>query len=145
QAEDGIRDKLVTGVQTCALPILNRKVADEIVRTGRQYTACELMDLGIIDNVVDSGEGVHAVAELMKKRSRQRNAHAAMNRVDKIDRKSVVQELHDVVKLWVDCALGMSPQSLEWMQRLYQRQVAVFGRRIEVAPPTADISKTAAA
>ena len=23
QAEDGIRDKLVTGVQTCALPILN--------------------------------------------------------------------------------------------------------------------------
>src|SRR5205823_8216117 len=27
QAEDGIRDKLVTGVQTCALPILNVDVA----------------------------------------------------------------------------------------------------------------------
>src|SRR2546425_94842 len=26
QAEDGIRDKLVTGVQTCALPILQRRV-----------------------------------------------------------------------------------------------------------------------
>src|SRR2546425_6520854 len=26
QAEDGIRDKLVTGVQTCALPILNASV-----------------------------------------------------------------------------------------------------------------------
>src|SRR5205823_10570399 len=25
QAEDGIRDKLVTGVQTCALPILKKK------------------------------------------------------------------------------------------------------------------------
>src|SRR5205823_9673551 len=27
QAEDGIRDKLVTGVQTCALPILNDMLA----------------------------------------------------------------------------------------------------------------------
>src|SRR5207247_6921076 len=28
QAEDGIRDPLVTGVQTCALPILIKKVAE---------------------------------------------------------------------------------------------------------------------
>ena len=26
QAEDGIRDRLVTGVQTCALPILLKKI-----------------------------------------------------------------------------------------------------------------------
>src|SRR2546425_2105878 len=30
QAEDGIRDKLVTGVQTCALPISIRMAASEI-------------------------------------------------------------------------------------------------------------------
>jgi len=109
----------------------NRKVADEIVRTGRQYTALELADLGIIDMVVESGQGAVAVAELMKKRSRQRNAHAAMTRVDKIVRPVVLQELHDVVKLWVDCALEMSPQSLEWMQRLYQRQLGIFAREIQ--------------
>src|SRR5687767_2952690 len=37
QAEDGIRDKLVTGVQTCALPILGVAVAgpfNEIFRSG---------------------------------------------------------------------------------------------------------------
>src|SRR5205823_12009309 len=28
QAEDGIRDKLVTGVQTCALPILRHSASD---------------------------------------------------------------------------------------------------------------------
>src|SRR5258708_27702570 len=36
QAEDGIRDDLVTGVQTCALPISHSaapKLADELVRT----------------------------------------------------------------------------------------------------------------
>src|SRR2546430_8375054 len=32
QAEDGIRDLTVTGVQTCALPISARKVAAEAIR-----------------------------------------------------------------------------------------------------------------
>src|SRR5205823_7893247 len=31
QAEDGIRDKLVTGVQTCALPIFESDTGDKIV------------------------------------------------------------------------------------------------------------------
>src|SRR2546425_11177976 len=30
QAEDGIRDKLVTGVQTCALPIFSKLVVERI-------------------------------------------------------------------------------------------------------------------
>ena len=124
---------------------VNRKIAEDIVRTGRQYTAVELLDLGIIDDVVDTGEGAFAVKDLMKKRERQRGAHAAMNRVDRIIRPIVLQELHEVARLWVDCALGMSPQSLEWMQRLYQRQLAIFGRRIEVAPLTAGTSKISAA
>src|SRR5207247_5562812 len=32
QAEDGIRDPLVTGVQTCALPILRRGLAYSLIR-----------------------------------------------------------------------------------------------------------------
>src|SRR6266404_9787283 len=35
QAEDGIRDKLVTGVQTCALPILIELVLEPGTRRGR--------------------------------------------------------------------------------------------------------------
>src|SRR2546425_2782628 len=34
QAEDGIRDKLVTGVQTCALPIYNARVYQSWMRLG---------------------------------------------------------------------------------------------------------------
>jgi hypothetical protein len=37
------------------------------------------------------------------------------------------------VQLWVDCAVQLEPRSLEWMQRLYQRQLAVFGRPLELA------------
>jgi len=124
---------------------VSRNIADDLVRSGRQYSATELLDLGIVDAVVDVGEGQFAVRDLIKKRGRQRNAHAAMNRVDRILRPISLQELHDVVKLWVDCALAMSPHSLQWMQRLYQRQLAIFGRRIDAASLRSDISNASAA
>src|SRR5205823_11795259 len=39
QAEDGIRDKLVTGVQTCALPILRIAVVEELRSRRRPHAA----------------------------------------------------------------------------------------------------------
>ena len=111
----------------------SRSVADEMVRTGRQYTALELLELGVVDQVVDTGEGMNAMRKLMRKRANQEAGHAAMNTVDRIVHPLGIQELHDIVKIWVDCALRLSPRNLEWMQRLYQRQLAIFGRPLEVA------------
>ena len=107
---------------------VGRSVADEMVRTGRQYSALELLELGVIDQVVDTGDGMNAVCKLIKRREHQLTAHNAMNVVDRLVRPVTLQELNDVVKIWVDCALKLSPRGLEWMQRLYQRQVAIFGR-----------------
>lgn len=106
---------------------VNRRVAEEMVRTGRQYNAVELFEMGVIDQVVDSGEGFSAVQALFKQREHQQAAHVSMNLADRLVRPLSLQELHDVVKLWVDCALQLSPRSLQWMQRLYQRQLAIFG------------------
>jgi DSF synthase len=111
---------------------VNRNIAEEMVRTGRQYSALELLDMGVIDQVVDSGTGVDAVRRLLRKREHQQAAHIAINAVDRLVRPLGLQELHEVVKIWVDCALQLSPRSLEWMQRLYQRQLAIFGRPPEV-------------
>src|SRR5205823_9994863 len=52
QAEDGIRDKLVTGVQTCALPICR-------VRYSRNFRSCtQIMD-GIGGSGSDMGADSH--------------------------------------------------------------------------------------
>src|SRR5207248_6180116 len=49
QAEDGIRDRTVTGVQTCALPILDDRLGD-CSRTARHlFTPSELSDQPRID------------------------------------------------------------------------------------------------
>ena len=44
QAEDGIRDDLVTGVQTCALPIL--ELLPVLRRTFSEFTSAERRKLG---------------------------------------------------------------------------------------------------
>ena len=65
---------------------VGRKTADELVRSGRQYTALELLDLGVLDRVVETGEGGRAVREIVARRQHQHAAHAAMNRVDRMIR-----------------------------------------------------------
>ena len=127
---------------------VGRSAADEIVRTGRQYTALELLDLGIVDHVAESGEGMEALQKLMRRREHQKAGHSAISAVDRLIRPLTMQELHDVAKIWVDCALKLSPRGLEWMQRLYQRQLAIFGRPLEVAGENAaaePLSQVAAA
>jgi DSF synthase len=125
---------------------VGRKTADDLVRSGRQYTALELLDLGVVDRVVETGEGERAVRDIVARRQHQQAAHAAMNRIDRMIRPVTMQELYEVVTLWVECAMQMSPRSLEWMQRLYQRQLAVFGRPLESCPAAVhDVQATIAA
>src|SRR5205823_9583208 len=45
QAEDGIRDKLVTGVQTCALPIFNRDSVRRMPASSLPVASCVTIDV----------------------------------------------------------------------------------------------------
>src|SRR5699024_11737320 len=51
KAEDGIRDRSVTGVQTCALPILSFRVADHkaIKAWEEKYNQLEMRHSGLVD------------------------------------------------------------------------------------------------
>src|SRR5205823_11578914 len=72
QAEDGIRDKLVTGVQTCALPIsrvegVHAVLIGEDLEAGGAYRSeleAEAERLGVADRVVFAGYRPAAAAEL---------------------------------------------------------------------------------
>src|SRR5690606_39916300 len=58
QAEDGIRDFHVTGVQTCALPIELQRGADELRERGGDI-------LDIVCDVTRPGEVEHMVEEVI--------------------------------------------------------------------------------
>src|SRR5207245_5438988 len=59
QADDGIRDATVTGVQTCALPIYPPRAGELAVDDGRMRQVAD--ELG--DRPVDRGQKLEEVAE----------------------------------------------------------------------------------
>jgi DSF synthase len=101
---------------------VGEKRGEEILTSGRIYSAQEMHDLGVIDRVVEDGQGEAGVAALIKQRSRTRNGlygiSAARRRVQKIE----LAELIDIVEIWVDCALRLNTRDLKLMQRLVSRQ-----------------------
>src|SRR6266542_5433603 len=59
QAEDGIRDATVTGVQTCALPIYARLAADEHARLSWQRRLYDPREIGVGDGAAGGVEEHH--------------------------------------------------------------------------------------
>jgi DSF synthase len=101
---------------------VGEKRGEEILTSGRIYSAEQMLELGVIDRVVDDGRGEAEVAALIKSRARMRNGlygiAAARRRVQKIE----LAELADIVEIWVDCALRLNSRDLKLMQRLVSRQ-----------------------
>ena len=101
---------------------VGKRVTEELISTGRVYSADDMLAMGVVDVVVEQGRGEAEVANYIKARSRNRNGMAgiaaARRRVHKLD----YEELLGVVEVWVDTALGLSGRDLKLMQRLVSRQ-----------------------
>jgi len=108
---------------------VGRKLTDELISSGRIYSADDMLAMGVVDLVVDEGKGEGEVASFIRSRARNRNGltglAAARRRVNKLD----FQELEAVVDIWVDTALRLSSRDLKLMQRLVSRQSEMCGNR----------------
>ncbi|OKL42324.1 crotonase/enoyl-CoA hydratase family protein [Pseudovibrio exalbescens] len=109
-----------------AYSFLSRKVdghrAEEMMMSGRIYTAEELQELGLVDVVVEPGEGVAATQDYIQRNMRKFNAHSAIYRSGRVVKPVSYQELRQVVDLWVEAALQLSSSDLRKMERLVKAQ-----------------------
>ena len=101
---------------------IGQRAAEHVIASGRIYSAEEMLGIGVIDEVVPDGEGEAGVHRLIGKRARTRNGlsaiAAARRRVNRIE----FAELTDIVQIWVEAALRLTPRDLKLMQRLVSRQ-----------------------
>jgi len=101
---------------------IGQRSAEQLIASGKIYSAEEMAALGVIDRVTEDGNGEADVAALIRSRSRSRNGFAglaqARRRVHQLD----FSELLDVVQVWVDSALRLTQRDLKLMQRLVSRQ-----------------------
>lgn len=101
---------------------VGKRVAEELISSGRIYGADDMLALGVVDRVVDQGQGESEVGNFIKSRSRSRNGMAGIAAARRCVHKLDYEELLGVVEIWVDTALSLSGRDLKLMQRLVSRQ-----------------------
>ncbi len=109
-----------------ALSLLSRKIglrkAEEVIMSGKVFTAKEMYDLGVVDELTESGTGLEVVRTLIKNRQRKRNSYRAMSLAKREFQPVTHAEMKAVVGVWVDAALRLENRDLRMMARLVRAQ-----------------------
>jgi DSF synthase len=96
--------------------------AEEMMLSGRTYTADEMKDAGLLQFVVEPGEAIDAARDYMH---RNRRRHAGMRGIFRTGREvnpMSLEELYRVVSIWADSCLQLSERDLKVMERLVGAQ-----------------------
>ena len=101
---------------------VGRRITEELLSTGKIYSADDMLALGVIDAVVDRGQGEAEISALVKRNGRNRNGLVGIAGARRRVTGITYQELMDVVHLWVDAALRLTGRDRKLMQRLVSRQ-----------------------
>src|SRR5919106_1260313 len=98
-------------------------VYQNLILSGRLYEAPELEELGLVDLVVDQGEGPAAVREYLERNRRRHDTLLALSRVRQRCQPITYEELIDVTEVWVETALGLHEADLRRMEHLVRAQL----------------------
>lgn len=109
---------------------------EKLLTSGRNYTAEEFHDMGLIDILAEDGSGHAAVDEFIDNHSKQRNGRLAINKAKRIAESINMDELRDIADLWVDTALKLDEKSLHVMERLFKAQVHRVSKLLKTEEPS---------
>ena len=99
------------------------KLAEEMIFSGRIYTAAELHEMGVVDVVVEDGTGEAAVYDYIGRNERRRNGMQAMFNCRRHLNPISYDELLNITNIWVDAALRLEDKDLKLMSRLGRSQI----------------------
>jgi len=101
---------------------VGQRMTEELISGGLVYSAQQMLEKGVIDVVVEEGQGEAAVAALIERRKRNQNGMSALAQARRRVHRLQYPELLDIVEIWVDSALRINLRDLKLMQRLVSRQ-----------------------
>lgn len=130
-AEFGLPE-ILFGLFPCsgAMSLLARRIglaaAERIMRSGKIYTAAEMLEMGVIDEVCSSGRGEAAVREFIHEHAKRRKARMAMQRARARMMPLDYAELAAVVDDWVDTAMHLDDDEIRVLETLVRMQRTDF-------------------
>lgn len=123
-----------------AFSFLGRRIpvmeVEKMILSGQQYTAAELFDMGAIDVLARDGEGEEAVKQYIEGHALQRSTRIAIHQSRDRINPITMEELRDIVDIWVELAMQVDEDSLRVMQRLVRAQ----NRKLATAKLVANVA-----
>jgi DSF synthase len=107
--------------------------AQQIFLSGKVYSAEEFHERGLIDVLVETGEGQQAVLDIIRDTDRRRHAREAIRRIRTQQTPVVYEHLIDTVSYWADAALTLSERELSLMERIVKTQRRKLANRVPAA------------
>lgn len=111
-----------TGAMGLLTTYVPPKQAERMMTDGRVYTARELQDIGIVDIVCKTGEGVRAVEDYIANHAKRTNARlkiqASRHRVAALDYNEGLRVVND----WVELATKLSKEERRTLDMLIMMQ-----------------------
>lgn len=102
-------------------------VANEMVLSGRLYSAEELHNRRLVDLVVDDGAGEAALDRVLREVDPRLRGTLAALRAQRIAQPVRRESLDAIVDLWAETAMGLTDRDLRLMERLARAQAKKAG------------------
>jgi len=96
--------------------------AERIILSGSVFTAGQFHEMGIVDILVDDGDGEGAVFKYVEKHRRRPNAFDSVYRARQRYHPVTREELTDIADIWVDAAMRIGKKDLRIMEMLVKSQ-----------------------
>lgn len=103
------------------------QVANEMILSGRLYTADELHRVGLVDLVVDDGEGEAAIDQVVRSVDPRLRGTLAALQAQRFAAPITYEALLAIVDQWAECALTLTDRDLRLMERLARAQARKAG------------------
>lgn len=97
-------------------------LAKRIITSGKVYTADELFQMGVVDQVVEDGKGVAAVHEFIRHQQVRSAGFEGLDKVVEQFNPITRRELMDAVHVWVDTAMQLTEKNMRLMAYLVNAQ-----------------------
>lgn len=110
---------------------VGRKLAERFILEGKIYGAQELFDMGIVDILVDDGQGEAAIVEYTQRHKTRFAAERAVYRARRIAAPIELQELLDITLVWAETAMTLDEADVKKMERLANAQERKLSRSLK--------------
>ena len=102
-------------------------VANEMILSGRLYSAEELLDRRVVDVVTEDGEGEAAIERVLRDVDPRHRGTLTALRAQRMAAPIHYETLMKIVDLWAESALGLTDRDLRLMERLARAQARRAG------------------